>query len=64
MRYYFRDDPVADAEDHAGRPIPIVGKCVECHREIATWEIRYEIQDVIICDDCIYTWLSHYRKDS
>lgn len=63
-RNYFRDDPVADAEEYANRPTPIVGRCVECGKAIATWEIRYEIQGDLICDDCIYEWLAQFRKDS
>lgn len=63
-RNYYRDDPVADAEDHANRPLPIIGKCVECGKVLARWDIRYEIEDDLICDDCIYDWLAEFRKDS
>lgn len=61
-RNFAKDDPIADAREYANRPIPNRGKCCICHKPILIWETYYEIEDELIHDDCIFDWVSQFRK--
>lgn len=57
-------DPIADAERYSNRDIPIRGKCSMCKEDIPTWDIYYEIDGELICDNCINDYIAQFRKNS
>jgi hypothetical protein len=61
-RNWNRDNPVADAEEHFSREIPSRGRCVICKRPIPTWDQYYQIENELVCEECIYDWLEQFRK--
>lgn len=60
-RNWGRDDPVADAEDHANRDMPIIGICEHCNEPIYTWEDYYDIEGTLLHDECSFDWLRQYK---
>lgn len=68
-RNWFRDDPIRDAEDWAARedPRPLAGHCEVCgcelHNSCPGWDPDdgYEIEGVVICDDCIREYFKDRR---
>ena len=61
-RNWGKDDPIADAHDHANRDMPSRGRCTVCNKDIYTWETYYQIEDELIHDECIYDWIGQFRK--
>lgn len=57
-------DPIADAERYASRDIPTVGKCCVCKEDIPIWADYYEIDDDLICDDCLVEYMQKYKKSN
>jgi hypothetical protein len=69
MRNWYRDNPVADAEDWASRedPRPVAGKCKICgallHNGYNGWDPDdgYEIDGDVICADHLHEYCKNWR---
>lgn len=63
-RNWFRDDPVADAEDWAEHEPKISGYCESCKKAIYKGESYYDIEGELLCDDfgCTDSWLRRFKK--
>ena len=61
-RNYFRDDPIADAHDYSNRELPVIGKCEHCNKGILSWETHYNVEGLLLHDDCALDWLNQFKK--
>lgn len=61
-RNYAVDNPERDAEEYASRELPVIGKCEHCGEDIYSWETHYNVEGLLLHDDCAIDWLNQFRK--
>lgn len=50
-----------DLEDEKEEQVP-VGQCACCEAEIMSWDEHYDIEGILVHDDCVLYYLKQFKK--